>query len=279
MILDNRGLSKGSNKKVVVKCDNCGIVFERPYKNISKSNTHSCCKACGVELKKKKAYSEFESKIGEDPYAYLYREYIEKQRTTRQIAKDVYGSEKNSPNISAWIKKLGIELRHGSEAVKTQWINNDERRKQASDNMKSIIRDMDLSFMQTEEYKKKVSDAKKGSKNPMYGIKGENSPRWNPNRTHKQRVKERKTYEYSEWRKSVFNKDNYTCQCCGDNKGGNLVAHHLNSYHEHISQRYDINNGITLCETCHKKFHSIYKYGNNTKEQFEEFINNTNKTA
>ena len=33
-------------------------------------------------------------------------------------------------------------------------------------------------------------------------------------------------------------------------------------------------NGVTLCEDCHKEFHKIYGYGNNTEKQYEEFINN-----
>lgn len=36
-------------------------------------------------------------------------------------------------------------------------------------------------------------------------------------------------------------------------------------------------NGITLSESIHKEFHAIYGNGNNTKEQFLEFINNLYK--
>ena len=34
-----------------------------------------------------------------------------------------------------------------------------------------------------------------------------------------------------------------------------------------------VENGITLCVECHKKFHMLYEYGNNTLEQFKKFIN------
>ena len=37
--------------------------------------------------------------------------------------------------------------------------------------------------------------------------------------------------------------------------------------------RTDVNNGITLCKTCHKEFHDIYGYTNNTKEQLDMYIN------
>lgn len=79
----------------------------------------------------------------------------------------------------------------------------------------------------------------------------------------------------------LFERDGYICQCCGNKSGkGNpikLNAHHLNGYHWCKEERYDINNGVTLCEYCHDakyigSFHNIYGRKNNTREQFEEFL-------
>lgn len=74
------------------------------------------------------------------------------------------------------------------------------------------------------------------------------------------------------WRKNVFLRDNYKCRICGINSN-NLVAHHLNGYNWDLENRFNPENGITLCENHHKSFHDSYGYGNNTKEQFIEFAN------
>ena len=60
------------------------------------------------------------------------------------------------------------------------------------------------------------------------------------------------TRKFKEWRTAVFTRDNYTCQRCGDNKGGNLNAHHIKSFTYYPKLRFDINNGQTLCIECHK---------------------------
>ena len=79
------------------------------------------------------------------------------------------------------------------------------------------------------------------------------------------------------WRKEVFERDNYTCQMCGQ-YGGQLEAHHIEAlsilfdeFLRHYSQFspiedketlvrlamtyevfWDIDNGITLCKKCHR---------------------------
>jgi hypothetical protein len=101
---------------------------------------------------------------------------------------------------------------------------------------------------------------------------GINHPRYNPELTSKERLEARKYNDYYKWRKKVYERDNYTCQSCNDDSGGNLVAHHLESYRTNENLRTSVENGITLCEKCHKLFHDNYGYGSNSKEQFIEFL-------
>ena len=117
------------------------------------------------------------------------------------------------------------------------------------------------------------SQNRKGKNNPMFGIHrfGKDSPNWNCNLTQKEREIQRNTVENNQWRKKVYERDCYTCQITGDNKGGNLVAHHLYSYTDYPKLRYDIDNGITITKEVHLLFHHIYGYKHNTKEQFEDF--------
>lgn len=72
--------------------------------------------------------------------------------------------------------------------------------------------------------------------------------------------------------KTVMERDDYTCVVCGV-RGGDLAVHHLNGYNWDVENRFNPDNGVTLCESCHRGFHSEYGYGNNTKEQFIEYAN------
>lgn len=100
--------------------------------------------------------------------------------------------------------------------------------------------------------------------------RGENHFRYNPNFD---RTKGRKYQEYYHWRNEIYIRDNYTCQCCGDNKGGNLVAHHIYNYSEYENYQTVVDNGVSLCKDCHKTFHDSYGYTNNNIQQLIVFFN------
>lgn len=120
-------------------------------------------------------------------------------------------------------------------------------------------------------YNDTISARMRGSGNHFWkgGINGENDT-----------LRHRR--EYKEWRTAVYERDDYTCQCCGK-KGGKLNAHHINRFSEFPELRYDIQNGITLCTNCHDStiegsFHNTNGTHNTTAEQLRNYIlNKSNK--
>lgn len=83
-------------------------------------------------------------------------------------------------------------------------------------------------------------------------------------RTDHDRCVKRDGKDYKHFIQNVLERDNHTCQCCGSKT--NTVVHHLNGYVWCVEGRTNVNNGITLCNTCHLDFHTKYGFKSNTKE-------------
>lgn len=79
---------------------------------------------------------------------------------------------------------------------------------------------------------------------------GENNPRWRGGIT-PELLKIRNSKEYILWRVAVFMRDDYTCQSCGE-RGVKLQAHHIKPFSTNPELRFAIDNGQTLCVSCHK---------------------------
>ena len=106
-------------------------------------------------------------------------------------------------------------------------------------------------------------------------FKGEKNFNWNGGTTSIEKMI-RNCEEYKNWRMIVYKRDYFSCQDCGSKK--NIEAHHLNSFSDilkgflsqyaqfspmedketllKLSTTYEefwnIDNGKTLCEHCHK---------------------------
>lgn len=65
----------------------------------------------------------------------------------------------------------------------------------------------------------------------------------------------RHSAELKRWRYDVYSRDAFTCMHCGDDRGGNLNAHHIFPFAEYPELRFDVRNGITLCDVCHELAH------------------------
>jgi len=103
-------------------------------------------------------------------------------------------------------------------------------------------------------------------------ISGPNNKKWNHNLTLEERLVKRNYPEYKEWRRNVYTRDYWTCVNCKKKKGIRINAHHIKSYSDNKKLRLDVNNGVTWCEECHKKFHKMYGHKNNDRKQYNEFM-------
>lgn len=118
------------------------------------------------------------------------------------------------------------------------------------------------------EYRKRMSEVHKGYKYPKdrisatkgkpawnKGLKGymsgEKHWNWQGGKVEALKVL-RNSLDYKQWRKTVFERDDYTCQCCGKRDGSELQADHVKPFAFFPELRFAVENGRTLCVECHR---------------------------
>ena len=81
----------------------------------------------------------------------------------------------------------------------------------------------------------------------------------------------RKSSAYRKWRKTVLERDYYECQECSETE--NLHVHHIVPYSMTKKLRTEEDNGMTLCEDCHKEIHSSIPIADMEEEVFYDYLN------
>lgn len=61
----------------------------------------------------------------------------------------------------------------------------------------------------------------------------------------------------AKWGLDVKTRDGFKCFGCKTEK--DLHAHHIIPWKQDESKRFDLNNGITLCRSCHTKFERLFE--------------------
>lgn len=102
-------------------------------------------------------------------------------------------------------------------------------------------------------------------------ITGDNNPNWKDGAT-PELLLARASKEYSSWRGAVLDRDGHHCQKHGCKNNTNLCAHHIEGFASNPNLRYDIDNGITLCDKHHRRFHVEFGITKFTSSNLKGFI-------
>ena len=97
---------------------------------------------------------------------------------------------------------------------------------------------------------------------------GKNHPMWKGGIT-PLNDKIRHSFEYKEWAKTIKERDDFTCQICYI-RGGNLRSNHIKKFSDCVELRFDLNNGITICENCDLK--KVMNHENEWEDYFNKIL-------
>lgn len=178
-------------------------------------------------------------------------------------------------------RKIGLASARNAKFVMTPEvrlkISNSLKGRHPSDETRkklSLARMGDKNVSKREDVKEKIRQSKLGKKrapftdearrNMSEAHKGKRS-NWQGGKTALGQLI-RSSANYDEWRVTIFKRDDYTCQICGE-RGGRLQVDHIERFAQILVRNnihsledaiaclelWDINNGRVLCVPCHAK--------------------------
>ncbi len=258
-------LKPNSFVEVEFTCDYCGDTYLKKWvyhqRNITRSTTinKDACDTCVGEKTKESNIVNYGvssirhvPEINEKVLSYLKENNDEIQKKSKQKVLEIYGVENVFQNeeIKDNIKNNNL-INYGVEYT--------SQRQDVIDKVQAT----------------KVRRYGKGINNILFvNRRKENHHNWQGGISSENHLLRTSNDNYK-WRKSVLLRDSHTCQCCGSTN--KICAHHIFNWKSYPDLRFEVDNGIVLCEQCHREFHCTYSYPNN-KEQINSFINDKMKT-
>jgi hypothetical protein len=197
----------------ICRCDNCGIKFNKIFCGANRLKHQFCSRDCWFE--------------------YRGKNYRPSKETRLKMSLAQLG-EKNH----RYGKNVSEECKKKLRLARASMVFTEETKLKISLSNKGHI--------VTKETRKKIGRANKGK------IAGDKHPCWKGGITSQNKII-RHSPEFEEWRKMVFKRDDYTCQECDKRGNGELHAHHIKSFARYPELRFEVDNGLTLCEDCHRK--------------------------
>lgn len=236
---------------IEVHCENCKKPFYVTLSQLKYNRGKNCSLECSYISRSKKAKGPIPN-----PEKKEMRQCptCKKDFAVYKVDKKRFCSRKCSNSNPEVRAKVTSKIKGVSKPIsdeRRKFYASPENRKIASERATKMWNDPQLRNKTLEGIKRR-SESIEWRSAPHFQ-KGENNPRYKGNNIRNRNIISVQ-YQYKKWRKDVFVRDDYTCKKCGL-KGGRLNAHHIKEWAEFPELRFDIDNGITLCEPCHYATH------------------------
>jgi transposase-like protein len=214
--------------------------------------------------KKGKVYGSYsKTNVDKDDAVRLY---VEERKPMSFIASKYSVSQ---PTIKRILEDLGIRIRGSNETKKGVSnhrlikLDNESIIKRYSDEFVSI-KDISASHGVSRSVIKRILDecgVKTRTISEHASLRfGALNPNYKSDISDETRLERRDPYKAKRWKMAIKDRDDNECQCCGSKN--KIEVHHIMPFAFYPEKRYDIRNGVCLCDQCHTAYHGETKLVN-----------------